>query len=664
MISMQYCADTFNPAAPEPAAGPGAARAVQAGYIAADGARPEAPARQDGRNDPLRQVAGGILGNASPRQFMESVNAGNRLLGNRAFVDWVGQLHPPDKDGAGQVPLQMMPKRDKRDHDPAADADSVPDLEDDPDEFMANYFPAMFAVFNLLVNRAGNIRTADHDALSLPGAGNMLATTMLGLLMVGLGLPLDIFTNILGGIARCIMLLSDVFIGKPATWLLDLYFKHNPPSAADRARVTSDTLPKGPPRGIDWSVSVPELIAISGISAYWQAGSTQSSLSPRLWLQPWTGGRIASIVFRTLVNDVVYLLQFTVFPQISRRVLQNRLHWSETRSGLFVSILNNIFDVVSSYILSYLTNLSLAVYLVFQNLIEDNGLTPSEAAAAVVGYTALGIFIQTASEAIFEHFVVSKVNEKKLVPWLNQFRAIPDRVVRTMAIALASFRNVIINVMSISLTTGQLSANIIGPLSTRFGEGGACFWPLAVAEVCGELPAGFNQTAQDERIAAGSANMSFGQLFAIQLFPWLVGLIGLGFPIAYVVYRYRQVRRAGRRTGPFELDDLGPDSPDDEDMTPQSGMPDSPSAMSAAGPASMEFHEEQLQAPASGQPGEANSLTAQMLFEYLLRQDGLTPARLRQVLAQHLAGGDITDEEATLIEEMVRDNVVLSKPGQ
>ena len=117
----------------------------------------------------------------------------------------------------------------------------------------------------------------------------------------------------------------------------------------------------------------------------------------------------------------------------------------------------------------------LAVFFVFQNLIDDNDMTPTEAAAAVIGYAAVGMLIQTASEAIFEHFVVSRVNGENLVPWLNQFRAIPNRLIRTISIALASFRNVIINVLSISLTTGQLSANIIGPLSTQFGQGGGMF---------------------------------------------------------------------------------------------------------------------------------------------------------------------------------------------
>ena len=549
--------------------------------------------------------------------------------------------------------------------DTNSDTDS--EYEDEADEFMARYFPVTFSIYNLIERVANQVETENHGVSSPAGIGNVLASMMITTLMVGIGLPVDLFVNILNGIANIIMLMSNIFFGKPATWLLNFYFKHYPPSAEDHARATSQELPKGPPRGIDWNVSIPELIAISGISAYWQAGSTQSSLSPRLWLQPWTSGRIASIIIRTIINDIVYLLQFTIFPQFSQRILQNRLRWGEAQSGLFVSILNNIFDVVSSYILSYLTNLPLAVYLVFQNYIEDNDLTPSEAAAAVMGYAALGMFIQTTSEAIFEHFVVSKVNEKNLVPWLNQFRAIPNRFVRTIAIALASFRNVVINVLSISLTTGQLSANIIGPLSTSFGQGGACVWPLAVSEVCGGPPADFNQTAQDVRVATGKENLSFGQLFAIELFPWLVGLIGLGIPIAYIIYKYRRAKKAEREANSADLGERGLEQQDDNSMLVENDVPDSLSYMLTEIQLPVEVNEDTISASQqsvsnhSGAQPMSTNMTAQMIFEMLIRRDRLNPTELKQILKQHVDNNDITQAEAQLIEEMVREEVVLSK---
>ena len=546
----------------------------------------------------------------------------------------------------------------------AEDTDSDSDYEDEADELMASYFPAVSSMYNWLTDRAEHIQTAEHGALSLPGIGNTLATVMLGILMVGIGLPLDIFTNMLGAMARCMILLSDVFFGKAATWTLNSYFRRNPPSATDRARATSDELPKGPPRGIDWNVSAPELIAVSGISAYWQAASAQSSLSPRLWIQPWNAGRIASIVIRTIVDNIIYLLQFTVFPQLSRRVLQNRLRWGETRSGLFVSMLYNIFDASTAYILSYLINAPLAIYLVFQNFIEENDMTPSEAVAAVIGYAALGMFIYITSVAIFEHFVINRIYVKNLEPWLRQFRAIPNRLVRAITIALASFRNVLIMILSTSVTTGQLSANIIGPLSTRFGQGGACIWPLAVAEVCGGLPADFNETALEERIASGEKNLTFGQLFAIQLFPWLVGLIGIGAPITYVIYQYRRARRAGRGANTTGLEESGAvhqggDSIVGEDAVPDI-VPSVPEEIQASVAESVDNSQHSVE-PHSGTGPASTGWTVEMLFEFLIRQDRLTPTELTRILNQHVANGDITADEAKLIEEMVREEVVLSK---
>ena len=543
-------------------------------------------------------------------------------------------------------------------------SDSDSEYEDDADEYMARYFPAICTIYNWLTNRAEHIQTADHGALTLSGTGNALATVMLGILMVGIGLPLDILTNILGGLARCIMLLCHVFFGKPATWLLNCYFRRNPPSAADRARATSDELPKGPPRGIDWNVSIPEMIAISGISTYWQAAGAQGSLSPRLWIQPWDAARISAIIIRVIMANIVYLGQFTISPQISRRVLQNRLGWSESLSGLFISMLFTILDTVCAYITSYLTNLQVAVHLVFQNLIEDNDLTPAEAAAAVIGYAALGMLIQITSTTIFLHFVSKRVNEQNLLPWLRQFRAIPNRLIRTIVIALASFRDVIINILTITLTLGQVAANIIGPLSARFGQGGACIWPLAVAEVCGGPPAGFNETALEAKIEAGEENLTFGQLFAIQMFPWLVGLIGIGAPVAYVIHQYRRAGRTRREAHLPGLEESRSVRQDGDRIVGEDVVSDVASPVSEEIQAAVTESEDSPQLSVSDHSGAqamSTSMTAQMLFELLIRQDRLTPTELRQILDRHVADGDITQEEADLIGEMVREEVVLSK---
>ena len=42
---------------------------------------------------PLLSVAAAITSGVQPFQFMDSIHAGNVLLGNRAFLHWVGQLH-------------------------------------------------------------------------------------------------------------------------------------------------------------------------------------------------------------------------------------------------------------------------------------------------------------------------------------------------------------------------------------------------------------------------------------------------------------------------------------------------------------------------------------------------------------------------------------------
>ena len=63
---------------------------------------------------PLQTVAAGILNGVSPVQFMSGVNAANQALGNRAFLQWVGEL----QSGGQGEPLQLMGKKKKK---PAAE---------------------------------------------------------------------------------------------------------------------------------------------------------------------------------------------------------------------------------------------------------------------------------------------------------------------------------------------------------------------------------------------------------------------------------------------------------------------------------------------------------------------------------------------------------------
>ena len=115
---------------------PGATHPVQ---ISRDGANDRAsvipPEIVDAHEFSLGTVAAGILGGARPVQFMDSINAANQRLGNRAFLRWVGGLRArrqdwsretdtcvsatEDQRGAGRqltsiAPLQLMPKKRKK----------------------------------------------------------------------------------------------------------------------------------------------------------------------------------------------------------------------------------------------------------------------------------------------------------------------------------------------------------------------------------------------------------------------------------------------------------------------------------------------------------------------------------------------------------------------
>ena len=115
---------------------PGAVQPVQ---ISRDEANDRAsvipPEIVDAHEFSLGTVAAGILGGARPVQFMDSINAANQQLGNRAFLRWVGGLRArrqdwsretdtcvsatEDQQGAGRqltsiAPLQLMPKKRKK----------------------------------------------------------------------------------------------------------------------------------------------------------------------------------------------------------------------------------------------------------------------------------------------------------------------------------------------------------------------------------------------------------------------------------------------------------------------------------------------------------------------------------------------------------------------
>ena len=52
----------------------------------------------DADTTPLLRVAAGILGGVCPSEFRAGIDAGNRQMGNRAFLHWVGGFHGRDRD--------------------------------------------------------------------------------------------------------------------------------------------------------------------------------------------------------------------------------------------------------------------------------------------------------------------------------------------------------------------------------------------------------------------------------------------------------------------------------------------------------------------------------------------------------------------------------------
>ena len=89
---------------------------------ASDAATTPGPAPADGM---LQQVLAGRQGGADMRGFHAGIEAGQRVLGNRAFMRWVGQIESGGWDVAAQgllpaahrpqgPPLQLMPKKKKK----------------------------------------------------------------------------------------------------------------------------------------------------------------------------------------------------------------------------------------------------------------------------------------------------------------------------------------------------------------------------------------------------------------------------------------------------------------------------------------------------------------------------------------------------------------------
>ena len=300
------------------------------------------------------------------------------------------------------------------------------------------FFPALTYLYACLKDRADQVQTDDHGACSLRGILNMLATVMLGVLMVFPGLPLDVINNFLGGVAKLIVMVSTI-LGLPADWLLKLYQKMHPPDEDDRARAKAEDALIYLPRHI------PEWLTSLGSSGYFQAAISQGSLSPSQWLQPWTPLRIGIIIARAIADLVLVNILFGGLAKwITANVLIKKLAWGPTRSMVTLLSLPAIFVPVIDYISSYLLNPELSIYLTRQNIIiENQDLSPGEVTAAFVGYAALGMFLQYLAGLLLILFLLLRISAGN-DPWRKQFYAISNRLLRYMAIFLASSRNIII----------------------------------------------------------------------------------------------------------------------------------------------------------------------------------------------------------------------------
>ena len=151
MIHASHNPETYNTTTETGQAGQAVVRPGSARYDSGVQAAPcsAETACADADTNPLQRVAAGILGGVCPREFRAGIDAGNRHMGNRAFLHWVGGLQGRDRDphtnelaaggfgrsrqaltlptrmheGRGNVaalqvpadgPLQLMPKRKKK----------------------------------------------------------------------------------------------------------------------------------------------------------------------------------------------------------------------------------------------------------------------------------------------------------------------------------------------------------------------------------------------------------------------------------------------------------------------------------------------------------------------------------------------------------------------
>ncbi len=505
-------------------------------------AEQEAVEMADVAGQPEAQAPAG--GGVDPQELAAALEQVQQAAGEAADV----AAEPAQQQAAGGNAANQQPGDGERDYlatianylFPGAQPAGNNDTRATGERYFTYFFPALTYLYSCLKERAGQVQTDEHGACSLRGILNMLATVMFGVMMVAPGLPLDVINNVLGGVAKVIVIISSI-LGLPADWLLKLYQKKYPPEQEDIARAEADDALIYLPRHI------PEWLTTLASSAYFQAAISQGSISPSQWLQPWSPLRISIIVARSITDLVLINMLFGGLTDwISKNVLKEKLGWGPTRSTVYVLSLGATFAPVIDYISSYLLNPELSIYLVYQNILEENDYRSSGAATGLfIGYAALGMLLQYLAGILLMFFLLFRIgagNDK----WRKQFYTISNRLLRYIAVFLASARNMIINVLSLSNFAALVVTNIIGPLAREFGQGGACLWPLAAADVCGGLPGDFDFIAFAKEINQGKDNLPPEHLDIIRAFPGLVGVLGLGIPIATVIALLCRKRWTGR----------------------------------------------------------------------------------------------------------------------
>ena len=105
-----YFPETDLPVSGTAQSGPGVAVPARSGAAGGSGDMDRAVAGSAG--EALGQVAAGLRGGAGVRGFQAGIEAGQRMLGNRAFLDWVGALQSGGREAV--TPLQLMGKKRKK----------------------------------------------------------------------------------------------------------------------------------------------------------------------------------------------------------------------------------------------------------------------------------------------------------------------------------------------------------------------------------------------------------------------------------------------------------------------------------------------------------------------------------------------------------------------